>query len=234
MNTAWTSILAPSSSLPEILGTLLLAVGLSYALAWGYELTYQGLSYRRRFVHSLILSCLTSCALMMALNYQVAVGLGLIGMMAMVRFRANIRDLWDMSFLFTALTVGVCCGLKQVMLACGFTAMSVLVALFLTYGGLGYRAPFDGLIRFWFTPQHGQGQRQDETSLLRVQQTLHRICRTHVLISVRQAHQGQQSEYCYQVALKSSLTANQLVDDLQEIQGISAVHLLMQDQHLEL
>ena len=56
------------------------------ALAWGYELTYQGLSYRRRFVHSLILSCLTSCALMMALNYQVAVGLGLIGMMAMVRF----------------------------------------------------------------------------------------------------------------------------------------------------
>ena len=234
MNPPWTSMLVSSNLLVDIMGTLLLATGLSYGLAWGYELTYQGLSYRRRFVHSLILSCLTSCALMMALNYQVAVGLGLIGMMAMVRFRANIRDLWDMSFLFTALTVGVCCGLKQVMLACGFTTMSVAVAFFLTYGGLGYRAPFDGLIRFWFTPQPTQDQRQDELSLLRVQQTLDRLCRTHLLISVRQAHQGQQSEYCYQVALKSTLTANRLVDDLQEIPGISSVHLLMQDQHLEL
>ena len=229
MDLQWMSLISPSQPKEEILGTLLLAVGLSYGLAWGYEMTYQGLSYRRRFVHSLILSCITSCSLMMALNYQVAVGLGLIGMMAMVRFRANIRDLWDMSFLFAALTIGVCCGLKQVVLACGFTGVIIGVAFFLTHGGLGYRASFDGLVRFWFTPhEHG------EHSLAEVQRHFKSLCRTHSLISVRQAHQGQQSEYCYQVALKSNQTVDQLVDHLHQIDGVSSVHLLMQDQHLEL
>lgn len=215
------------ASLSDIIGALFLSISLSYFLALGYEWTYQGLSYQRRFVHSLILSCVTSCILMLALNNQIAVGLGLIGMMAMVRFRINIRDLWDMSFVFTSLTLGVCCGLRYVELACALTLGSVAVAGWLSRSGLGYRAPFDGLVRFWWTPQ------ENETALTEIQNHFKQLCRSSILVSVRQAHQGDTSEYCYQVALKPKMTADVLVEALQKTHGVSSVHLLMQDQHLE-
>ena len=217
----------PFQSLSEIQvgASLFLSAMLAQLLALCYQWTYQGLSYQRRFVYSLVLLAVVSCALILSIGQSVALSLGVLGSMAMVRFRSNIRELWDMCFVFGALGIGIACGTQAYIIASISTFIFVILSTFLALTHHASHQRFDGVLRFW---------RHSTNIGIDLEQVLQQQCSYFAIVSLREAQQGQIFEYSYQIRLKKKKTQVMLVQDLKKLEGIGGIQFLMQDEHLTL
>lgn len=209
----------------DALLTLLMAFALGKSVAATYEWTYEGLSYARSFVQSLVLGAVVSAMLMLAIGDNLARGLGIMGTMALVRFRTNVRDSRDMIFVFAALAVGVAVGVKAFPAA----LMGVLVfcasAVVVNWSPFARRHRFDGMLRFWLPTESADAGR--------LREVLSPHCQRFVLVALRDVAQGESMEYAYQVQLRVDAHEG-LVKALSGLEGIGGLTLLLQDAHTEL
>jgi hypothetical protein len=90
----------PGLSWQMVLLTMLISFVLCQLIAAVYSWTFRGLSYSRGFVISLALTGVVATLLMLAIGNNVARGLGLLGTLAIIRFRSTLRDVRDMMFVF--------------------------------------------------------------------------------------------------------------------------------------
>ena len=84
----------------QIIAALLICFVLTSVVATVYRWTFQSLSYSRSFVHTMILSSMVVAIIIMTVGNSLARGLGILGSLAIVRFRTPVRDTRDMTFLF--------------------------------------------------------------------------------------------------------------------------------------
>lgn len=90
-----------------IMGSLLWAALLA-ALMWGtYRLANKGKGYRPQFGVTLISLALISTVLMDLIQSNLALSLGMLGSLSIVRFRTNIRDPRDIGFIFWSMAIGI-------------------------------------------------------------------------------------------------------------------------------
>ena len=144
----WADTLVAGRSWVFPLTALLGAFVFGQVLAWTYERTYRGLSYSRGFSHTLVLVCIAASILVLAMQFSLLAGLGLFGILSMIRFRTDLKTPRDLVFVMGAATVGVACGVGAMLeAAMGMGAFS-LVALYLYTGPFGSRTRFDGVLRF--------------------------------------------------------------------------------------
>ena len=219
---------------------LILSFGLGHCLSICYELSYEGLSYSRRFVNSLTLLSMICCALMIAISNHIALGLGVLSSMAMIRFRVNMRDLWEMSFVFSSLVVGLCCGVDLLYVALTFTFLFCLIAYLLSRGRVGGRFRYDGVLRFWL-PYISEGDVEVSEQQIGVTSILKRYCSSHQLISIREGAQGSGAEMTFHLKLKGRQRSERkqesraaLFEALRGELGAEDLNLMSQDHHLEL
>src|SRR3989338_6724748 len=99
-----------SPTLTSIAYSVCLSFLLSSAIAYTYQKTFQGLSYSRNFIQALVLGSFVSPIAMQAIGDNLARGMGMMGALAIIRFRASLKDPKDMIFVFAALSVGISCG----------------------------------------------------------------------------------------------------------------------------
>lgn len=213
---------------------LLISVALGHCLSICYEWTYEGLSYSRRFVNSLTLTSLSACALMLAMNAHLLIGLGLVGTLSMLRYRVNARDLWEMAFVFASLILGLAVGLGQRGLAASFCVCFCLTAVVLIKGSLGATQRFDGILRFWVTHENDEPRPA-------IEQVLNRHCSHFQLVSYRQGAQGEGAEVSYHIALKGRQGSDRrqasrdgLLSELRDEIMAEELTLLAQEHHVEL
>jgi uncharacterized membrane protein YhiD involved in acid resistance len=206
--------------------TLLSAFALSKIVAFTYERTYEGMSYSRGFVQAMVLSAIVAAMLMMAIGDNLARGLGILGTMALVRYRTSIRDPRDMVFMFAALAVGLATGVKSYPSALFGTLAFCGAALLLQWSPFGRRRRFDGMLRFWLPRSGASG---DE-----VRTVLSRHCEQFVLVALRDLAQGETLEYAYQVKLRAQTDHEKLVQALEALPGVQGLSLLIEDAHTEL
>lgn len=90
--------------------SLLLALVLSTLIAYTYRFTYALEEYSRNFFQAIVLSPLVTSMIMMAVGNNLAVGFGIIGAVAIIRFRTNIQNPRNIVFIFASLSVGIACG----------------------------------------------------------------------------------------------------------------------------
>jgi hypothetical protein len=207
------------------LAALLLALALSIAIAWVYAATYQGVGYVRGFTQTLSLAGVVSALVMLAIGDDIARGLGLVGALTVIRFRATLKDTRDLMFVFASLTVGVACGVQAFTVALLGSAVFLLAALYLWWSPFGSRRQFDGLIRFRIG---AEGENQSEVTVI-----LHRYCREISLVNMREAG-NECRECCYHVKLARTGTEATLMSALGKVEGLSGVALLKQDTSLEM
>jgi uncharacterized membrane protein YhiD involved in acid resistance len=206
--------------------SLLLAFGLAQVVAGVYILTFRGLSYTRAVVHSMAIGSLIPCMLLMAIGTNIAAGIGVVGALALVRFRTTLRDPRDLLFIFAGLGVGVACGAQAFGVAISGTLVFGLAALLLHYTSYGARREFDGLVRFTATASTGI-----EAGIMN---TLRGSCRSFALVTLREAAQGGAMEHAYQISIVDPELQSKLVHDLRELPGISDVTLMLQEPTLDL
>lgn len=206
--------------------SLILAFALSQAIAGTYVFTFSGLSYARSLVQGMALGSIITCMLMLAIGDSVAAGIGIAGGLSIIRFRTTMRDPRDMVFIFASLAVGIVCGLQAHAAALAGTAVFCTAGLVLHGISYGTRHQHDGLIRF--SSPLGV---ENTSEILRV---FKKHTRSHVLVTLREAAQGQMMEQAYQVQVPDNHSRNLLVDSLQSIDGVQDVTLHMQEPTLEL
>lgn len=203
---------------------MLLAFALSMLIAWFYAMTYQGLGYLRSFAQTLALSSVVSALVMLAIGDDIARGLGMVGALTMVRFRANMKDTRDLIFIFASLSVGVACGVQAFAVAVVGTAVFLAVVLFVSWSPFGSRREFDAVLRFRLP---AQPPRDDD-----VRGVLGRHCRKTSMLDLRSADDWQ--EYTFHLKLtRPDVDEPALLRDLEAIPGMQDASILKQDASLE-
>lgn len=208
-----------------VLLSMLISFVLCQLIAAVYSWTFRGLSYSRGFVISLALTGVVATLLMLAIGNNVARGLGLLGTLAIIRFRSTLRDVRDMMFVFASLAVGIAVGVQGFVIALIGTVMFCLFAVHLTLAPFASRRQYDGLLRL-NTPMDPELDRI-------VKIALHQHCSTFVLVNLREVAQGERLEQAYQVKLRDPSYQPHLVSALRSLEEVYDVSLLMQDPALE-
>jgi hypothetical protein len=205
--------------------SILLAFALSHLVAAAYSWTHCGLSYSHSFVHSLVMGGVVASMLMLAIGNNLVWGIGIVGTLAIIRFRTNLRDPRDMIFMFAALAAGIAAGVRAYAVGVLGTAFFCLVSLYLNRVGFGARNHFDGLLRFTL-PGNGNGKEQTY-GILRAH------CAAFVLASLQQVAQGEQTEHAYQVRFRGEESRHHVVRDLEQVRGLTNLSLLMQETQVD-
>jgi uncharacterized membrane protein YhiD involved in acid resistance len=218
---------SPNPTLLTVTYTVLIAFLLSTAVGLTYVKTFRGLSYSRNYVQALIFGAIVAATVMQAIGDSLARGLGMIGALAIIRFRTNFKDPRDIIFIFASLAAGIACGVGAYTVALVGTAGFVLIAVILYLSPLGQTSYFDGMLRF--------NMEQTPENRLALEQALQAHCRSFALITMRDMQQGSRLDYAYHVKLKKSVHDAALLDDLRhQIGSIKGLSLMLQETTVEI
>ena len=210
----------------QVVTAMLASFALCTVLATVYRWTYQGLSYSRSFVHTMVLGGMITSLLIMAIGNNLARGLGILGTLAIIRFRTPIRDPRDIIFLFASLAMGIACGANVYGVAIVGVITLSAAALLLNWSPFASRRDYEGLLRFMLPPN---SPAEEQVRVL-----LQNCCDSYHLIAMREAIQGDVIEFSYQVRLTDPSYQTDLVDGLHKIDDVTDVNLLMQRTTVEL
>lgn len=212
---------------PEaVLLSLLLAFVLGQALAWVYYFTHSGLSYSRSFVQSLIIITVVVAMVMAVIGTSIITAVGLMGALAIIRFRNMVKDTRDIAFIFCALVVGMASGSQRYAVAILGTVVLCLIAVYLHVTNFGTHEPHNGFLRFTF-----KGHIEPDSTILTI---LRRFCGRFTLISAQDSGFGTaEVEYAYQVMIRNTGKNQQMLSELQDVEGLENISLTMQERLLE-
>lgn len=96
-----------------------------------YMLSHEGSIYSKKFNVSLVALTTITTAVMIVIGNNLALSLGMVGALSIVRFRTAIKDSRDTIYLFWAIVVGICCGAGDFLVAGVGSAFTFLVFLVL-------------------------------------------------------------------------------------------------------
>ncbi len=204
---------------------ILLAFLLACVVAITYEKTFNGLSYSRNFVQAMVLGAIVAAMVMQAIGDNLARGLGILGALAIVRFRTPLRDPRDIIFIFAAIGIGLACGVYAYVIATAGTALFCLASVFLHLTPFGQRRYFDGLLRFNL-PAGAPGRAALEG-------VMREYCRNFALITLRETSQGQRLDLAYHVKLRGGKSKEEFVERVRAIDDLRDVHLMLQETTVE-
>lgn len=103
----------------------------AFFIMFVYKLTHTGTNYSKKFNLSLGAIALTTTMIMGVISNNVALSLGMVGALSIIRFRTAVKDVRDAAFIFWAVAVGIGCGVSQYALI-GIGSICLLVFMLLT------------------------------------------------------------------------------------------------------
>lgn len=116
--------------IPYLILALVIAAVLSIILQKLYVSYGTSLSNRKRFASNFLLLITTTTLIIMIVKSSLALSLGLVGALSIVRFRAAIKEPEELAFLFLAIAVGLGLGAGQL----AITLISFTMIAGLIYG----------------------------------------------------------------------------------------------------
>jgi uncharacterized membrane protein YhiD involved in acid resistance len=108
---------------------LLMAFGLSTCIAIVYHLTSGRRNGLGQFIQTLILGSIGAAIIVLAIGDSVGRGLGILGALAIIRFRTTLRQQRDIVFVFCSLGIGMACGMYGFNIAIIGTLLLCILAI---------------------------------------------------------------------------------------------------------
>lgn len=113
--------------------TVLFSFFLSSLIVITYEYTTKGVQRPMHFLQSMVLISIVAATVMQAIGDSLARGLGMLGALAIIRFRTVLNNPRNMSFMFAALATGIACGVFGFTIAFVGTIGFCLAAIILRF-----------------------------------------------------------------------------------------------------
>ena len=117
-----------SLSTEEIFLHILVASILACVIYLSYYFTHAGGVYSKKFNVSLITLTILTATVMTVIGNNIALSLGMVGALSIVRFRTAIKDSRDTVYIFWAIVAGLSCGVGDYMTA-GLGSAGVFLVL---------------------------------------------------------------------------------------------------------
>lgn len=140
-----------SSAMAALVMNLILAAVLSIGVAWQYERFGMSLSNRAKFAHLLPVLSMTTALVISVIKSSLALSLGLVGALSIVRFRAAIKEPEELLYLFIAIAIGLAVGADQRLVA---IVGALLIMAFLLTRALLSRKPRRANLYFTIQADH--------------------------------------------------------------------------------
>lgn len=184
------------------------------AIMWGAYLLANGAeSYQPKFAATLIALAFISTILMDLIQSNLALSLGMLGSLSIVRFRTNIKDPRDIGFIFWAMAIGIASATQSYLI--GIIGSVVLGAVMI------------------ITKKRGEAERQlllvirgSNTDLDGIQNVVKSCTRTNLVKAKNILSDSFELVYEIQIPEKNG---NQVIENIFELGGIDSVNLLAQN-----
>ena len=121
-------------SLAVVVMNNIVAVILALFIMFTYKITYSGTAYSRKFNVSLGGMVIITTMTMSIISSNVALSLGMVGALSIIRFRTAVKDVRDAAFIFWTIAAGIGCGVSQYMLV-GVGSVTLLLFFLVTKSG---------------------------------------------------------------------------------------------------
>ena len=176
-----------------------------------YKLTYSGVAYNRAFGMSIVMTAMVTAIIMMVIQSNLALSLGMVGALSIIRFRSAVKDPRDISYIFWSVAIGLAAGTGIHLLAmAGSLALGIFVLVFTLLGH-----PRHSLMLIL----KGRGVDANE-----VRDQVRRLTGRARLRMQSMATNG--TEFIYDVRLKKDLSGEAVAKELSGIPGVETVNLV--------
>ena len=118
-------------TLQEVTVNIVMAAVLGFFIFLSYAISHRGTIYSKKFNASLVMLTVLTGTVMTVIGNNIALSLGMVGALSIVRFRTAIKDSRDSIYIFWTIIVGICCGVGDYMVAAIGSAVTFLVILIL-------------------------------------------------------------------------------------------------------
>lgn len=211
-------------SLGSLVLNMIIGLILSLLVAWYYEHYGQSLSNRHKFAQLLPVLTLTTAIVISIVKSSLALSLGLVGALSIVRFRTAIKDPEELVFLFIAIAIGLGVGADQrwaavigALVILGYMALRMLIA----------RKP--QVSNLYLNVSVKEDQEQDSL----FSQVNARLLEHMDVVDFRRLDSRDGTlQLTYFIHCNAPQTLNNLIDDLKRSFPISEVSFIQQDQVL--
>ncbi len=119
-------------TLQEITLNIVSAAVLGLLIFVSYAISHRGTIYSKKFNVSLVVLAALTGTVMTVIGNNIALSLGMVGALSIVRFRTAIKDSRDTVYIFWSIIVGICCGVGDYIVAA--VGSSVVFALIFVLG----------------------------------------------------------------------------------------------------
>ena len=120
MNNAFSEVFSSQtigfSSILTVVVSMLFALGAGYVITMVYRRNYRGVMYSGNFALSLLMMTVITTPVVLCIRNSIALSMGMVGALSIVRFRTAVKDPLDTAYMFWALTTGILLGAGQFLL----------------------------------------------------------------------------------------------------------------------
>lgn len=193
----------------EILATLAVTSFLSCYIFLIYRLSTRKAFYCKSFNVSLAALSVITAAIILAMQSNLMISLGMVGALSIVRFRTAVKDPLDLVFLFWAISVGIICGAGLYEVAF-LTCIVVTVLIFILENLPVSRAPVMLVVNL--------SQAEDEDRLLEV---VRKFCRFYRVKSRNIS--GGRLDLVIEVRVREEQALIRQVSQLEQVQSAALI-----------
>ena len=93
------------------------AVIIAIVIFVSYRFSHSSAVYSAKFNVSLVMLTIVTTLIMSVIGNNVALSLGMVGALSIVRYRTAIKDPRDTAYIFWAIAAGICCGVQDFVIA---------------------------------------------------------------------------------------------------------------------
>lgn len=208
-------------SLEEITTNIIMAAVMGFVIFLSYALSHRGTIYSRKFNASLVMLTILTGTVMTVIGNNIALSLGMVGALSIVRFRTAVKDSRDTVYIFWTVIAGICCGVGDYQVAAIGSAVTFIVILI-----LGCIKSDNRMLLIIRASRNRQSV---------IQAHIFKIFKRKAVMRVRNTTEDT-VEFIYEISsglLKKVEQGNiNITDSIYEIGGVEYVNLVMQNDEI--
>lgn len=212
----------PTLSWEQIAANILVSGILGFLIFISYMISHRGTIYSKKFNVSLVVLTVLTSMVMTVIGNNVALSLGMVGALSIVRFRTAIKDSRDTVYIFWTIIVGICCGVGDFIVA-GIGSAFVFI-IFLIFGAIKNNNRMLVIIR---------GNRTKEAQ---IQAVMYKFFGAKAVLRVKNST-TESIEFIYEITAKLLSQAERknnigICDEIYKIGNIEYVNTVMQNDEV--
>ncbi|NLL79551.1 MAG: DUF4956 domain-containing protein [Clostridiales bacterium] len=196
-------------SIAQIVTVLAVTTLLACYIFLIYYISTKKTFYNKSFNISLALIAVITASIILAMQSNLVISLGMVGALSIIRFRTAVKDPKDLVFLFWAISTGIICG-------AGMFEIAVIAGLILTIGLFALELTPIGMASMLLVVNAASLSCEEE-----VLQTIGRVTK-HYSVKSRNTSGGK-TDFIVELKVKDQSALIKAVSEVKDVTGVSLI-----------